>query len=91
VGGLCVGNFVNYIMRFIACTNRHQTCFDTLKAPVAAEYPVGLVDSFLAALNAKKLTPPAKRFTNGPCKKAHQCRWRLLLTAIFAVVKYGVL
>jgi hypothetical protein len=78
-----------YTMQFITRTNRHQTLVGTLEAQVAAEYPVGLVDSFVAALNAKN--PTCKALYERPWRKAHFCRWRLLLAPIFAVVKSGVL
>jgi hypothetical protein len=56
-------------MQFTTATNWQQTFFRTLEAQVAAEYPVRLGDSFMAALKAKKTTPPAKRFSTGDEKR----------------------
>jgi hypothetical protein len=52
-------------MQFIKGANRHQILSGTLDALEAADNPAQLVDVFVAAGNAKKLTPPASCFSTG--------------------------
>jgi hypothetical protein len=86
----------NYHMPSIASANRHQTCFGTPEAQLAADNPAQLVDVFVAAGNAKKPNAPVRHFTTGRGKRqnqrtGHYCRLQRLISPMFAVVKFGVL
>jgi hypothetical protein len=63
-----VGNVVNCTKEYITRRNQHQIFFGTLEAQVAADRPVRLVDTFLAALNAK--------ITNAACKALYDRPWK---------------
>jgi hypothetical protein len=91
-----VGNVANYSMQFIVGTNRHQSLSGTFDAMVAADNLVRLVDTFVAAGNAKIPNAARKvrydRLLENPKNKKGTtiAVCNQLLAPIFAVEKSGV-